>query len=75
MVKKTQSKSEQPKRPNEALKYTGMASKMGVIIGLGVYGGIKLDERSSREFPLWTLVLSLVSVVLAVYQVIRTTSR
>ncbi len=60
-------------RPNEALKYTGIATKMAVIIGAGVYGGIKLDEKSSRDFPLWTLVLSIISVVLAIYQIIKDT--
>ena len=61
------------KRPNEALKYTGIATKMAIIIGAGVYGGIKLDELSSLDFPLWTLVLSLISVVLAIYQIIKDT--
>jgi len=46
---------------------------MAIIIGAGVYGGIKLDELSSLDFPLWTLVLSLISVVLAIYQIIKDT--
>lgn len=70
MKKKGKPKRE---RPNEALKYTGIATKMAVIIGAGVYGGIKLDEQSSSDFPLWTLVLSIVSVILAIYQIIKDT--
>lgn len=56
---------------NEALKYTGIATKMTLIICAGVFGGIKLDEMSNRDFPLWTLILSLLSVILAMYQIIN----
>jgi|AntRauTorcE11897_2_1112592.scaffolds.fasta_scaffold46881_2 membrane protein DedA with SNARE-associated domain len=57
------------------MKYTGMAMKMALVILAGVLGGRELDERSSLEFPLWTLVLSLVGVALAIYFVIKDTSR
>lgn len=56
------------------MRYTGMATKMGVVIFLAVYGGIKLDEQTSSEFPLWTLVLSLIGVAAAIYFVIKDTS-
>ncbi len=50
-----------------------MASKMAIVIIAGVFAGIKLDERSSAEFPVWTLVLSLLGVAAAIYFVIRDT--
>lgn len=68
MTKKDKRKSE---RPNEALKYSGIAIKMAILIGAGVYGGMKLDERSSMDFPLWTLLLSIIAVFLAIYQIIK----
>jgi hypothetical protein len=44
---------------------------MLVIIGLGVWGGIKLDEIITWDFPIFTLVLSLASVAIAIYHAIK----
>lgn len=44
---------------------------MVVIIMAGVFGGIKLDQVVSMEFPLFTLVLSMLSVALAIYYSIK----
>jgi hypothetical protein len=44
---------------------------MGVIIGAGAYAGVKLDEHLEKEFPLFTLILSLVAVFGALYHVIK----
>jgi len=44
---------------------------MAIIILLGVWGGRKLDEAYPRSFPLFTLLLSIISVVLAIYLVIK----
>ncbi|MCC6599681.1 MAG: AtpZ/AtpI family protein [Crocinitomicaceae bacterium] len=48
-----------------------MAAQMGLTIGLGVWGGIKLDERFPNSFHAWTLSLSLLSVGIAMFMVIR----
>ena len=40
---------------------------MGAIIAVGVLGGKKLDEWLGLETPIFTLVLSLVSVAGAIY--------
>lgn len=64
---------EKKSQPNDFLRYTGMATKMGVVIALAVFGGIKLDESNGSE-PLWTLILSLVGVAGAIYFVIKDTS-
>lgn len=44
---------------------------MIAIILLGVFGGKKLDEYMELKFPVFTLVLTLVSVFLAIYFVIK----
>jgi len=45
---------------------------MLTIILLGVFGGMKLDEwLESIDFPLFTLVLSIGGVVLAIYFAIK----
>jgi len=53
------------------MRYANMGFQMVVIIGLGVWGGIKLDGITHLKFPLFTIVLSLVAVIVAIYFVIR----
>jgi hypothetical protein len=50
-----------------------MATQMAVVILLGVWLGRWLDEN--REFPVFTLICSLVAVAVAIYIVIKDTSR
>lgn len=53
-------------------KYAGIALQMGAIIALGVWGGMKLDEKfRAGKFPFFTVILSLLSVFAAMYFVIR----
>lgn len=52
-------------------KYSTMAFQMVIIIGAGVFGGIKLDEWLHMRFPLFTLVLSLGAVALSIYYMIK----
>ena len=53
-------------------KYAGMALQMGVFIAVGVWGGVKLDEKFPLgRFPVFTITLSLLSVFAAMYFVIR----
>ena len=47
-------------------RYSSMAIQMLVIILLGVFGGYKLDGWLNTK-PVLTVVLSLVSVLLAIY--------
>ena len=44
-----------------------MGFQMGAIITIGVLGGKKLDEWIGWKTPIFTLVLSLVSVAAAIY--------
>lgn len=53
-------------------KYAAMAFQMGAIIALGVWGGVKLDEKFPlTRFPIFTIALSLLSVFGAMYFVIK----
>jgi hypothetical protein len=52
-------------------KYSGMAIQMAIIITLGTFGGLKLDEYLTLQFPIFTLILSVSSVVIAVYLAIK----
>ncbi|MCB0821665.1 MAG: AtpZ/AtpI family protein [Bacteroidales bacterium] len=44
---------------------------MLAIILLGVFGGVKLDEWIDTGFPIFTVLLSIISVFLSIYQVTR----
>jgi F0F1-type ATP synthase assembly protein I len=44
---------------------------MLVIILIGVFGGIKLDSWLKMKVPVFTIVLSILSVILAIYTVTR----
>lgn len=56
---------------NNFIKYTNIAIKMAVIILIGVFAGRKLDEWMAWDTPVFTLVLSLLSVAGAMYSVIK----
>mgnify|MGYP000922989038 CR=1 FL=1 len=45
--------------------------QMGVIIAAGVYLGFWLDDKYSNEGSLFTIILSLLAVFIALYNVIR----
>ena len=55
---------------NDFIKYSSIGIQMLVIIGLGTWGGIKLDEFTELS-PLFTVLLSLASVAIAIYHAIK----
>jgi hypothetical protein len=63
------------KDEKEALKsygrYSSLAFQMGFIIVLGTFGGHYLDVWIAWEFPVFTVVLSILSVFLAIYFAIK----
>jgi len=44
---------------------------MIAIIGLGTYGGVKLDEAYPNKYSIFTIICSLTSVGAAMYYVIK----
>ena len=59
---------------NSYVEYSNMGIEMGVIIALGVFGGLKLDEKIGSK-PTFTVILSLAAVAIAMYLMIRTISK
>lgn len=51
--------------------FSGIGIQMGVIIGLGVFLGVTLDEKYPNDSSAFTVILSLSSVFLAMYAVIK----
>lgn len=56
---------------NSYAKFSGIAVQMIVVIGLGSYAGVKLDEAYPNKYSAFTLSCSLASVALAMYIAIR----
>jgi hypothetical protein len=56
---------------NPYLKFTGLAFQMAIIIAGAAYLGKYLDEKQQRDFPLFTMILSLVGVFVSLYIVIK----
>jgi F0F1-type ATP synthase assembly protein I len=52
-------------------KYSTIAFQMIAIILVGVFGGMKLDQIVRIEFPVFTVVLTIVSVILSMYYAIK----
>jgi F0F1-type ATP synthase assembly protein I len=44
-------------------RYSGMAIQMIAVIGVGTFIGVKLDEKFPNEHNLYTIGLSLASVI------------
>jgi F0F1-type ATP synthase assembly protein I len=74
-MNKDKDKDKNPKKklPNAFLKYSGMSTKIALAILAGVYSGKYLDEYFGLETPIFTLVLSMLGLALALYIIIRDT--
>lgn len=62
--------SKEPHDTNSAMKYAAVGTQMMVLLGLGVFGGIKLDEKLNTS-PLFLVVLPVVALFVSLYQLYR----
>ena len=60
-------KKNQPDDRNSYMRYATMGTQMLVVIGLGVFGGYHIDKWLELKIPVFTLLLSLLSVAAAIY--------
>ena len=71
----SQKKNNQKDKLNKSFKsyakYSGIAFQMAAIIFLGTWGGYKLDQYFNFENHILTLILSILSVFLAIYITIK----
>ena len=70
-MKKNKKSSKKSKPLNNYVKFSGMAIQMGVTITLGALGGYKLDELVNPDSKIFTILLSLLSIGIAMFLVIR----
>ncbi|MGI8891999.1 MAG: AtpZ/AtpI family protein, partial [Bacteroidia bacterium] len=67
--------SDRQKKPLSGYaRYTSLAAQMLVTILAGVFGGIYLDKFLDWNFPVFTLLLTLIAVFLSMYLMIREVS-
>ncbi len=52
-------------------KYAGLGFQMIAIIGLFAFLGYQIDKKRNAQSPLFTAILAVLGVCLALYQVIR----
>jgi len=71
LLQKNKMNTDQKKRQlNSYTRYSGMGFQMLVIILIGVFGGYKLDQWLGTR-PILVIILSLISVIIAIYSVAR----
>ena len=59
------------KQIDDFIRYSSLAFEMIVIMGIGVWIGIKIDKWLELDFPAFTLALMILSVAGAIYHAIR----
>ena len=52
-------------------RYSSLAFQMFVIIALGAFGGMGLDKIVRWKFPVFTFILTILAVIVAVYHAIK----
>lgn len=51
---------------NNSIRYSSLGFEMMAIIGVGTFGGYKIDQWMENEFKGFTLGLMILSVILAI---------
>jgi ATP synthase protein I len=70
-LKEKKRKSSKNKGIQDFAKYTNIAFQMIAIILVATWGGIKLDNLTGFEKPVFTIILSLIGVFAAIYIIVR----
>ncbi len=70
-MSRTSNNNKKKRYLNSYARYSSIAMQMLVIILLGIWGGVKLDGLMDIGFPVFTVLLSFISVGLAIYVVIK----
>lgn len=55
---------------NDIMKYASLGTQMIVLLGLGVWGGLKLDEKLNTA-PLFLVLLPVLALFISLYQLYR----
>jgi hypothetical protein len=64
-------KDNKPETANNLVRYSGLFFQMFFIIGIFAIAGYKIDEAAENKQMIYTAALSLLGVVIAIYQVLK----
>lgn len=56
---------------NTFAQFSGIGFQMLVTIGLGVFAGVKMDEYYPNQYSAFTIIFSLASIAISLYNVIK----
>ena len=57
------------------LQYAGLATQLFILLGIAIWGGIKLDKWLQFSTPILTWVLPLIAIVVLMIKIIKDTSK
>ena len=63
------------KQENAVLKYAGLATQWMVMLGLGVWGGMKIDKTLGLSLPVFLVLLPLIALIVSLYSLIKSLSK
>ena len=63
------------KQENAVLKYAGLATQWMVMLGLGVWGGMKIDIALGLSLPVFLVLLPLIALIFSLYSLIKSLSK
>ena len=61
-------------RQNAVMRYAGLATQWMVMLGIAVWGGLKLDERLGFK-ALLVIILPLAALIFSLWQLIRSLNK
>lgn len=60
---------------HQLLQYAGIGTQWLILMGLGAFGGYKLDQRLGWRFPVAVWLIPLVILVISLVRVARDTGK
>lgn len=58
-------------RKSDYLRFSSLGFQMAITIGLGAWAGTYLDNKYQTKQPYFTIVIILLAIAIALYQVIK----
>ena len=55
------------------IRYSTLGIEMAVIVGAAVWGGVAIDRHRASAFPLFTLLFTVLGLVVAIIRLVRST--
>jgi len=57
------------------MRYAGLATQWLVLLGVSVWGGIRLDAMTGWAFPLFTILLPLAALCISLWLLVRSLNK